>query len=46
MLCLRLKVFGEVKPNHKEGIVKIILTETVDLEIIKEKIEDLGFSAS
>lgn len=33
----------KVIANHKEGKVNITLNKDVDKEIIKEKIEDIGF---
>lgn len=33
----------EVVASHVEGTVVITLNKDVDLEILKEKIEDLGF---
>ena len=32
-----------VEANHTEGIVKVILNKEISIDIIKEKIEDLGF---
>ena len=32
-----------VEASHIEGIVKVILNEEISIDIIKEKIEDLGF---
>lgn len=32
-----------VEASFAEGIVKIILNEEINIDIIKEKIEDLGF---
>lgn len=32
-----------VEANHKDGIVKIISNEEINIDIIKERIEDLGF---
>lgn len=33
----------EVVANHVDGIVVITLNKDVDVDILKEKIEDLGF---
>ncbi len=33
----------EVEANHVEGIVKVNADEEVQINILKEKIEDLGF---
>ncbi|MGN1328008.1 MAG: heavy-metal-associated domain-containing protein [Clostridia bacterium] len=33
----------DVKPNHKEGIVKIIAQEGLDEKLVKERIEGIGF---
>jgi len=40
------EIFGveSVNASHEEGIVKIILNSDVDIDMIKEIIEDLGFS--
>ncbi len=32
-----------VEASHTEGIVKVILNEQINIDVIKEKIEDLGF---
>ena len=32
-----------VEASHIEGTVKVILNEEISIDIIKEKIEDLGF---
>ncbi|MBQ2917431.1 MAG: heavy-metal-associated domain-containing protein [Clostridia bacterium] len=32
-----------VEASFAEGIVKVILNEQINIEVIKEKIEDLGF---
>ena len=34
---------GSVEASYIEGIVKIISNEEINIDIIKEKIEDLGF---
>lgn len=33
----------KVYPDHNKGIVKVILKDDISKNIIKEKIEDLGF---
>ena len=33
----------EVIANHENGIVKVVSTENVTIESVKEAIEDLGF---
>ena len=32
-----------IEANHIEGFVKVISNEEIDISVIKEKIEDLGF---
>lgn len=32
-----------VEANHTDGTVKVISSEEINMDIIKEKIEDLGF---
>lgn len=32
-----------VEANHTEGTVKVISNEEINIDVIKEKIEDLGF---
>ncbi len=32
-----------VEASHEEGTVKVISNEEISIDIIKEKIEDLGF---
>ena len=32
-----------VEASFAEGIVKVILNEQINIDVIKEKIEDLGF---
>jgi len=34
---------SEVIANHQKGTVLVKMTEEIDIEILKEKIEDLGF---
>ena len=34
---------GEVVANHKDGTVVVTLNSKVDRDVIKEKIEDLGY---
>lgn len=34
----------EVKANYKDGIVTINANESIDVSILNEKIEDLGFN--
>lgn len=34
----------DIAPNHKTGIVKVIVRENVTESMLKEKIEDIGFS--
>lgn len=38
-----LQGISEVVANHQNGIVLIKMTEEIDIEVLKEKIEDLGF---
>ena len=38
-----LEGVSEVIANHKTGTVLVKMTEEIDIEILKEKIEDLGF---
>lgn len=38
-----VKNIKKVKANHKDGIVKIEIKKEIDMNIIKEKIENLGF---
>lgn len=38
-----LQGVSEVIANHQNGTVLVKMTEEVDIEIIKEKIDDLGF---
>ena len=33
----------EVKANHENGTVKVIATDSIDIEKIKDKISNLGF---
>lgn len=33
----------EVKANHENGTVKVIATDSIDVEKIKDKISNLGF---
>lgn len=34
----------EVKANYKDGIVTVNANENIDVSILNEKIEDLGFN--
>ena len=34
---------SEVSANHQTGTVLVKMTEDIDIEVLKEKIEDLGF---
>lgn len=34
----------EVKANYKDGIVTVNANESIDISILNEKIEDLGFN--
>lgn len=38
-----LQGVSEVIANHQNGTVLVKMTEEVDIEVIKEKIDDLGF---
>lgn len=38
-----LQGVSEVIANYQNGTVLVKMTEEVDLEVIKEKIDDLGF---
>lgn len=39
------EIFGieSVRASHENGTVKVVLNSDVDINIIKKKIEDLGF---
>lgn len=34
----------DVVANHENGTVKIILNNEVEIDVLKEKVEDIGFS--
>lgn len=38
-----LQGISEAIANHQNGTVLVKMTEEVDIEVIKEKIDDLGF---
>lgn len=38
-----LQGISEVIANHQNGTVLVKMTEEVEVEVLKEKIEDLGF---
>ena len=38
-----LEGVSEVIANHQNGTVLVKMTEEVEVEVLKEKIEDLGF---
>lgn len=38
-----LQGVSEVVASHQNGTVLVKMTEEVDVEVLKEKIEDLGF---
>ena len=38
-----IKVVKNVKANHEEGTVKIESKKEIDMDVVKEKIENLGF---
>ena len=38
-----LEGVNEVSANHQTGTVLVKMTEDIDTEVLKEKIEDLGF---
>ncbi len=38
-----IKKIRQVIPNHKEGTVKLKIDKDLDINIVKEKIENLGF---
>ncbi|MCI9247328.1 MAG: heavy-metal-associated domain-containing protein [Clostridia bacterium] len=38
-----LEGVNEVSANHQTGTVLVKMTEDIDIEVLKEKIEDLGF---
>lgn len=38
-----IKGIKEVKANHEEGTVKIESKKEIDMNVVKEKIENLGF---
>ena len=38
-----VKAIKNVKANHEDGIVKIESKKEIDMDVVKEKIENLGF---
>lgn len=38
-----IKGIKKVKANHEDGIVKIESKKEIDMNLVKEKIENLGF---
>ena len=38
-----VKAIKNVKANHKDGTVKIESKKEIDMNVVKEKIENLGF---
>lgn len=38
-----LKEVKKVKASHKDGSVKVVLKENIDVEVLKNTIDEIGF---